>query len=431
MKKLFVSALAMLAVALGFTACSSEDELVKETPAQGKQITVIASTEEPAQRTALGTQGTDGTYPVFWSPNDKIKIGGKEFTLKSGDGTSTGVFEGEAPAAGTYTAYYPSTYDGTWPAAQTYVANNIPLGVPMKAENIEVDEGKISPIKFYNEGGILRLNLKGTAKVASITVCATDLNAITLNCGEGVQLDKEKATPFHIAVPYKNYPGLNIVITDDAGKVCVKSLKSDKTIIVRRRMITDITLTAGSFAPAGSIGFANATINSVVTLLKWIQLWAGGHKFAEYNVGANSKTDAGTTMTIADAIKTGSDYVWGANWRTPSRDDMDELLLAATNDGSSKVICEYMQEDGKWGFKFTGKGDYAVNSLFIPADKGLSGNFGGAVDVWSGTYTSSGDNLWVMNLFINHDNWSSIWHPDDQTCKYFVRPVLVEAPASE
>ena len=350
MKKLFVSALAMLAVALGFTACSSEDELVKETPAQGKQITVIASTEEPAQRTALGTQGTDGTYPVFWSPNDKIKIGGKEFTLKSGDGTSTGVFEGEAPAAGTYTAYYPSTYDGTWPAAQTYVANNIPLGVPMKAENIEVDEGKISPIKFYNEGGILRLNLKGTAKVASITVCATDLNAITLNCGEGVQLDKEKATPFHIAVPYKNYPGLNIVITDDAGKVCVKSLKSDKTIIVRRRMITDITLTAGSFTP---------TINghSYVVL--------AGYKWATENVGyvngvEASATDATYGYYYTQVYAEAAARSWGGTWELPTQDQWEALM------DKNNCTWTWTNQDGKAGCKVSDNND-ASKFIFLPA----------------------------------------------------------------
>ena len=125
MKKLFVSALAMLAVALGFTACSSEDEFVKETPAQGKKVTVIATTEEPAQRTALGDWDSDKKeFKVVWSEGDQIKFGINDqyvFTLKSGAGTSTGVFEGTAPANGNnYFVSYPAD-GGPFPTEQTYV----------------------------------------------------------------------------------------------------------------------------------------------------------------------------------------------------------------------------------------------------------------------------------------------------------------------
>ena len=63
--------------------------------------------------------------------------------------------------------------------------------------------------------------------------------------------------------------------------------------------------------------------------VKWVQLWADGPKFAENNVADK--------MLFADATKTGDNFVWGANWCTPSKEDMDELLLAATSTGSDKV----------------------------------------------------------------------------------------------
>ena len=437
MKKLFVSALAMLAVALGFTACSSEDEFVKETPAQGKKVTVIATTEEPAQRTMLGEQGTDGTYPVFWSADDKIKIGGNVFTLQSGDGTSIGEFEGTAPGSGTHIAYYPSTYNGTnWPTEQTYVNGNIPQCTPMNAE-VVVEDDVISPISFKNEGGILRLNLKGTAKVKSIKISATGLDAITLNCGEAVQLS-ETATPFHIAVPGSNgteeqpgtaYSGLKIEITDDAGAVCTKTLKSDKTITVQRSMITDISLTA-KFPPAGSIGTAIATISSVETPVKWVQLWEGGPKFAEYNIGASGATGTGTPMTFTDATKSGADYVWGANWRTPNKEEMDELWLATQEEDEAKVICEYTQEGGIYGFKFTGKGAYADNSVFFPAADLASDSESGQAAYWSGTADGAG--LCYMYLYYFGGNcWDSMWITNGKNGEYYlVRPVLVETPAS-
>ena len=252
MRKLFISALSMLAVAMGFTACSSDDDFVSN-PDQSGRIRAYATTEQAsATRTELKGNDTNG-YQVFWSADDEITIGGKVFELIEGVGTSTGGFElkyGEAKPTvdDDVIAYYPSEYNGTnWPTTQTYVANNIPQGVPMKATGISIMYGEgpmVSPISFKNEGGILRLNLKGTAKVASIKISATELtNPITLNCGStGVQLDASTATPFHIAVPGADdpgtaYSGLKIEITDDAGAVCTKTANKAITAALQQDKI--------------------------------------------------------------------------------------------------------------------------------------------------------------------------------------------------
>ena len=427
----------MLAVAMGFTACSSDDDFVSN-PDQSGRIRAYATTEqESATRTALNGDDTNG-YQVFWSADDKITIGGKVFTLDEGVGTSTGGFElktgEEDPTAGDdVIAYYPSEYNGTnWPTTQTYVANNIPQGVPMKATGISIMYGEgpmVSPISFKNEGGILRLNLKGTAKVASIKISATNLtNPITLNCEiTGVELNTTTATPFHIAVPGEDegtaYSGLKIEITDDAGAVCTKTLKNDKTITVQRSKITDITLTAGSFVtPVQTTGNAEATIGGVKTNVKWVQLWKDGPKFAEYNVNVD--------MTFTEATKAGAEYVWGANWCTPSKEQMDELLKAATSTGSEKVTCqycEYTEGDGKWGFKFTGLTDgYTSNSVFFPAQGGDSS--GGGADYWSGTADGSG--AWNVSLHYYDGDWNSYWESCLEFNYFLVRPVLKETPAT-
>ena len=425
----------MLAVAMGFTACTSDD--VTSTPDTPKQITVYATTEQPsATRTSLNVDEGDETvgYEVLWSAYDKIMLINEalasiyaEFTLINDyDKKSTGEFTGSPLDDGTYTAYYPADYDGTsWPTAQTYVENNIPDGVPMKAENVEVADRTVDPISFKNEGGILRLNLKGEAKVTSITISATDLDAITLSCGTGVQLDADMATPFYIAVPGADagtaYSGLKIVITDDAGKTCTKTAKVSVT--VQRSMITDITLTASSFK-ASTTGKAKATIGGSEVDVNWVQLWENGPKFAEYNVGASSVTEKGTTMTFTEATKPGAEYVWGANWCTPSKDDMEHLMTAAMCVTDDKVNCEYIQEDGKWGFKFTGLTvGYTDNSVFFPAQSGDS-NSGGA-DYWSAT--ADGSNAWDFSpCYYYDDGWFSCsdWFSYEQYYDYLVRPVL-------
>ena len=154
----------------------------------------------------------------------------------------------------------------------------------------------------------------------------------------------------------------------------------------------------------------------------WVQLWEGGPKFADHNVGAYKVTERGTTMTFTEATAAGDGYVWGDNWRTPSQSEMDELYKAATAEKSTKVTCEYTQVDGVWGFKFTGKETgYTKNSVFFPASDGSNGS-NGAAQYWSGT--ASGDHAWLMSLRKITGGWSSDWTAYPQSQDYFVRPVV-------
>ena len=396
MKKLFVSALAMLAVALGFTACSSDEEFA-ESPAQGQKVTICATTEEPAaQRTALGEQGQ-----VLWSEGDKINVGGNVFTLTSGAGTTNGTFDGIASLKDKfYNVYYPVTYNGTaatWPTAQTYVENNIPQGVPMNAQ-VLVLKGQVFPatklggpddgvnassIKFYNVGGILRLNLKGEAKVTSIKISANELDVITLDCGDGVQLNTTTATPFHIAVPGSdegtNYSNLKIEIKDDAGKVCVKSLKSGKTIIVQRSMITDINLTVGSFDYACVI--------------------LAGYKWATENLGAVKGITPNATEEIYGYYYTQSDAIraaasLGGKWALPTEEQWKALkdnciwTWQESYSFGGKTMNGYLVSDKKDASKF----------IFLPA---------------AGVYSVGRSNA----LFLGY--YGYYWSADNGKCLYF------------
>ena len=178
-------------------------------------------------------------------------------------------------------------------------------------------------------------------------------------------------------------------------------------------------------APAATTGTAKATIGGEDVDVNWVQLWENGPKFAEYNVFVSSDPEIDSTMTFTEATMAGADYVWGANWCTPSQDQMDELLKAATSDGSEKVKCEYTQENSVWGFKFTGLTDgYTSNSVFFPSMGGDS-NSGGA-RYWSATAADGGKGLY-MDLYCGYTpwgdfNWDSKWK--SFFTKAYVRPVL-------
>ena len=168
-------------------------------------------------------------------------------------------------------------------------------------------------------------------------------------------------------------------------------------------------------------GTAKAKINGVDVEVNWVQLWKDGPKFAEKNVGATSATDQGTTMKFTEATKAGAEYVWGANWCTPSKDDMEHLMTAAKGGTDDKVKCEYTQEGSQYGFKFTGLTDgYTDNSVFFPAQDG--GSNGGYAGYWSAT--ADGSEAWDMDLLCADGVWRSSWYSDGQGSNYFVRPVL-------
>lgn len=133
-------------------------------------------------------------------------------------------------------------------------------------------------------------------------------------------------------------------------------------------------------------GTAKATINDSEVDVNWVQLWAGGPKFAEYNVGVTdgkaqsfggyycwgssiNKDPKRAFKTGNDAL-TGTDDIatnlWGSNWRMPTKAELQALI-----DNCNVAWTNNYKRTGVKGRIFTGKGDYASHSLFIPATGAL------------------------------------------------------------
>ena len=130
-----------------------------------------------------------------------------------------------------------------FPATQTYAAGSFGNGTfPMATVTSSTEDMNL---KFKNVLGGLKLQLKGTSTITSITVTGnnneilcgdaevtttyggvpsivlSDASAktVTLNCGAGVTLDSETATPFIIALPPITMTGgFTVVVTDKEGK---------------------------------------------------------------------------------------------------------------------------------------------------------------------------------------------------------------------
>ena len=142
--------------------------------------------------------------------------------------------------------------DITLPSVQYYAEDSFGNGAfPMAAVTNDTDD---MHLKFKNVLGGLKLQLTGTATITSITVSGnnneilcgaaevtvsnsttpsinlTDATAktVTLDCGEGVQLNSETATLFILALPPMTMEsGFTVVVTDTEGKqMRIKSTKS-------------------------------------------------------------------------------------------------------------------------------------------------------------------------------------------------------------
>ena len=345
MKKTLI-ALSAMAVALSFTACNEDVITTGNDTPQAKTI-IKAYTETSATRTALSGNDTEG-YQVVWSEGDKFMvIGGDEpceFTLSEINTTdkTSATFESTATLEdGDYTVWYATEDEDndyiSWPATQIYEAGKI-TNSPM-AGILTIEGGEAAPIEFKNMGGLLRLKVKGTATVKSITISANEKMAgqfsydvcvdpvvaavitgskksITLDCGSaGVALTSD-GVDFYIAMPANTtgYTGVSIKLTDTEDKVCTKTLNSAYKLVINRSEITDASFTASDF-------------KSAVTYNKGDKVEFDGHDgivvdidgtlvvVATMNVGAGSVNGSdcfGTKMTYDKACA-----AW-SGWRLPT-----------------------------------------------------------------------------------------------------------------
>lgn len=255
MKKILF--LSSLAIAAAFTVSCNKENIEGDAATAGESVLFPASSVISASSASTKTT-LDGTS-ILWAEGDAITLFGEngapvEYTLVNGAGTKSGKFENQA-AAGQVTAYavYPATKNTladskvavTVAAAQNYVADGFPTDYPMAA----VTENG-TDFTFENLATVLRLQLKGDATVASVTVRTLGENeyiagaatidftsgtpvlaasaegaatAVTLDCGDGVALSAENETVFNFILIPGKYSGFEVTVTDANGAETVRT----------------------------------------------------------------------------------------------------------------------------------------------------------------------------------------------------------------
>lgn len=368
MKKTILLALA--AVATIFTSCSSDiaNDNDDSNNGQGKGMTLIANVEQDDTRATFDPSATFGTWKFEYTDNDQVSVGNNLITdyytfTKNGEKFSCADAKATSTAAKWY-AYYPSTtidltnQKGTEAsAAKLYAlagatetattgAEGLTINMTRQAavlRIVKVDNYGPCDIYLKTEDGKYVSGLKAKKNGAGFEVEKSDTQVSVFK-----KDSKGNAGIYYVIVP----AGVKIEVWNDE-----KHFKTTK----------DNGLTAGKYYTLTSgptTGTAVATINGTPKTINWVQLWIGGPRFATENVA-----DA---MSWDDAVKTGSDYVWGANWRTPSKDDLD--IVGVDGYSPKNVELDLFTDNGVKHFKYKGtQPGYKSNEMTLPYTQDVEG----------------------------------------------------------
>lgn len=403
------------ATAMMMAGCSNDDF---GGATQG--MTLNATVEQPASRATM-TEETNGNYQFSFTDNDQINVTNTQvsnyYTFTKLGETFTSTDAKTTTAAADWYAYFPGNTVNL--AGQTGELTGVANYYACAGKTASATTGADGlTIALKPQVAILRIvKVDGNSTTCNIRVKTSDGKyvsgltakdneakfAVTTSDTEESLLRASEPGTYYIAVP----AGVKISICN--GGTTLRTTK-------------DPGLAAGKYytVTTGDVtGKANATINGETKEIGWVQLWAGGPKFATQNVA--------TPMNWTTAVK---NEFWGGNWRVPTKDELNGLVGYVGGDktftnGTVKV--EYCQQENVFGFKFTGvQPGYTENHIFLPATNEkthtITSGFG---NYWTSYKDENGkcatfslsydvDSFFYTHLAVIHDDYNV----------YTVRPVL-------
>lgn len=352
-------------------ACSSDDTT---EPVVKRGMVLKDNVEDTDTRATL--TDNEGKWKFAFATNDEVKVGNDQvtdyYTFKN-NGTefaSADALQTTTPA--TWCAFFPgekidlANQSGDLAdvankyalagATATPTTGSDGLTVTMKAK------AAVLRIVGVNNGEKLDISVKTDKGYVSKLVADKNSAGFSVETSDAKVslLSKQGAGVYYIVVP----AGVKISVYNGE-----KSLYSgDKTMSTTKAD----GLKAGKYYTLTTGKTTGSAKNSSGKDISWVQLWPGGPKFAKENVKDK--------LTFTDACKTGDAYVWGANWRTPTKDEMtfvDGQTLTPIN-----AKAEVKVQNGVPGVLCTGiQPGYTNNTIVLP--------LGGEESYFEGVYSTS------------------------------------------
>ena len=406
MKKILYSVFMLATMVLA--ACSSDDT----TEPDVKRGMVLKANVEDTDTRATITDN-EGKWKFAFATNDVVKVGNDEvesyYTFKN-NGT---VFEStdalQTTTAATWCAFFPGeTIDlrnqsGDFAdvaknyalAGETATATtgSDGLTVTMKAK------AAVLCIVGVKDGDCLDINVQ-TAEgyVSGLTAAKNSAGfKVQTSPAKVTLLSKQKAGVYYVVVP------ADVKLSVYNGNTLIKATKAGG-------------LTAGKYYTLLTGETTGSAFNSLGDEIGWVQLWPGGPKFAKENVKDK--------LTFTEACKTGDAYVWGANWRTPTKEDMNFVTEHTLTPINAKA--EIQVQNGVPGILYTGiQPGYTDNTLFLRAEN--AGHY--YAFYWTSTVIEQGYGAFLDVIFSESEYGQYWFNPKGMitpTTKYWVRPVLAK-----
>lgn len=420
MKKLLYFLLAVTTL----TACSNDDN---NEPQVKKGMTLKANVED------LGTRATmtdnEGIWKFSFDNNDNVNVSNNKittyysFTNNGTDFVSTDAMA-TSEAADWY-AYFPGNEVDLTNQTGSFkdVANK--YAVAGKTTESTTGENGLT-ISMYAKVAVLRVvevDKTGTLDINVKTADGKWVKGLTANKNAADFTISTSDTKTTLLSKSSTAAEISYVVVPAGQKIAIYngSLLLNTT--------KDAGLTAGKYYTITSgptKGTAKALINGTETDVNWVQLWAGGPRFATENVAEE--------MTWDEAAKTGSAFAWGENWRTPTADEVTEEggLLYDWDKMTSMYGCPTVavqDRNGESIVTITGvQLCYTKNelTLYNRIDKYGYGHF----DFWTSTEGADSDKGTKFSI-TEYKGIIGGFGPDKaqwKTNKFLVRPVLAKSP---
>lgn len=420
--KNFLYSVFMLAVVI-LTACSNDDN-GETQPKRG--LTLNASVENLSSRATLTDES--GTWKFAFTENDKVSVSNSKistyYTFTNGGEQFTSTDAVATTEAANWYAYFPgnevdlTNQTGNFAdvankfaaagetAKATTGENNLSITLKPKVavlRIVAVDKKGVIDIHVKTADGKWVKGLTANKNAADFTVSKSDTETTLLHKGAGEVAAGEIT---YVVVP----AGVKIAIYN--GDLLLNTT-NDTGLNVGKYY----TITSGPTK-------GKAKVKDTETEIEWVQLWAGGPRFATENVDKE--------MTWTEAAETGDSYVWGKNWRTPTAEEVEDLNggglqfdweSGEAKDGSPTFTINISADGTEETVEFTGvQLGYKKNKLTL-YKKVVNGY--NQYDFWTSTQEGGyackfiiwrKDNItWGFGISKRHD-------PNRE--KYLVRPVL-------
>lgn len=386
-------------------ACSSDDTT---EPVVKRGMVLKANVEDTDTRATI--TDNEGKWKFAFAKDDMVKVGNDKvesyYTFKN-NGT---VFEStdalQTTKAATWCAYFPGEKIDLTNQSGKFadVANNYALAGATASATTGSDgltvtmkaKAAVLCIVGVKDGDCLDINVQ-TAEgyVSGLTAAKNSAGfKVQTSTAKVTLLSKQKAGVYYVVVP------ADVKLSVYNGNTLIKATKAGG-------------LTAGKYytlKTGETDGWEYATINGEQVKKYWVQLWPGGPKFAKENVKDK--------LTFTEACKTGDDYVWGANWRTPTKDELNNLTK------KDLMSCEVITQEGKVGLLYKGlMPGYTDKTLFLPSESSTTEHVG--FNYWTSTGEQNGEGNMLSVLIYGVESY--VWFIQmNAVTNSLVRPVLVE-----